>query len=240
MHIPGFVHRLRDPTRAPTPNQAPWLLKRSSDGGGSGDMDALRLVRTTRNALAEARGVPEVLVEVWQVCALAEAVGGHLALHGEQSLRAAGQSLAEAGRRAGGCLERPPGDWTGFGRAAALTELARAGLALRELRGLLHETAEALIIIACGAETETLYWKCIDAVDAAACCTDAITELLLALREESDPELAEPPEWWEPGTTDHGAPDQSIPAHGIPAHGHPNGSVSSVSSSSRCVRPGPG
>ena len=157
-------------------------------------MDALRLVRSTRYALAQARSVPQVLVEAWQTCTLTEAVGGHLALHGEASLRASGQVLADAGSHAGGCLDRPPDDWTGYGRAAGLTELAQVGLVLRELRGLLGEASEALVVVACSADTETLYWQCIDAVDAAAGCTEAITELLRDLREEPDPELAEQPE----------------------------------------------
>ncbi|MFJ6216500.1 DUF6099 family protein [Streptomyces sp. NPDC092296] len=156
-------------------------------------MDALRLVRSTRHALAQARSVPEVLVEAWQACTLIEAVGGRLALHGAEPLRGAGQLLAEAGGQAGGCLDRPPDDWTGSGRAARLTELDAVGAVLRELRGLIHETAEALIIIACGADTETLYWQCIDAVDAVAECKDVVTELLRALREEADPAAAEQP-----------------------------------------------
>ncbi|MFF4649948.1 DUF6099 family protein [Streptomyces sp. NPDC001380] len=157
-------------------------------------MDAQRLIRSTRHALAQARSVTEVMAEAWQTCMLAETVGGYLALHGEEPLRAAAQALAEAGGHAGGCLDRPPDEWTGFGRAARLTEIAEPGAALRELRQLVHEAAEALVVVACGAETETLYWQCIDAVDAAAGCKDAVTELLRARREEADPELAEPPE----------------------------------------------
>ncbi|MGA5703745.1 DUF6099 family protein [Peterkaempfera bronchialis] len=175
-------------------------------------MEALRLIRSTRHALTQARSVPEVLVEAWQACALTEAVGGHLALHGEEALRAGAQLLAEAGGHAGGCLDRPPDDWTGFGRAARLTELAEPGAVLRELRGLIHEVAEALIIVACGADTEALYWQCIDAVDAAAECKDAVTELLRTLHEEPDrdpdpdlvpdpdPDPAEPPERAAPVT----------------------------------------
>lgn len=147
-------------------------------------MEALRLIRSTRHGLNQARGVPEVLAEAWQACTLTEAVGGYLALHGAEPLRAGAQLLAEAGGHAGGCLDRPPEDWTGFGRASRLTELAAPAVALRELRALVHEVAEALIVVACGADTEPLYWQCIDAVDAAADCKDAITELLATLREE--------------------------------------------------------
>ncbi|WP_377268988.1 DUF6099 family protein [Peterkaempfera sp. SMS 1(5)a] len=163
-------------------------------------MDALRLIKSTRHALTQTRGVPEVLVEAWQACTLTEAVGGHLVLHGEEPLRAAAQRLLEAGGHAGGCLDRPPEDWTGFGRVARLTELEDPALALRELRMLLHEAAEALIVVACGADTETLYWQCIDAVDAAAECRDAATELLRILHEESDPEFADPVETPRPTT----------------------------------------
>ncbi|WP_055588577.1 DUF6099 family protein [Streptacidiphilus griseoplanus] len=163
-------------------------------------MDALRLIKSSRHGLTQARGVPEVLVEAWQACTLTEAVGSQLALHGAEPLRAGAQRLAEAGSHAGGCLDRPPEDWTGFGRAARLTELDDPPAVLRELRALLHEAAEALIVVACGADTETLYWQCIDAVDAAAECRETVTELLRILREEPDPELADPAEHPRPAT----------------------------------------
>ena len=151
-------------------------------------MDALRLIRSTRHALGEARSVPEVLVEAWQACMLTEAVGGYLALHGEEPLRAGAQLLAEAGGHTGGCLDRPPGDPAGFGRAAGLTGVAEPVVVLKELRGLVHDVAEALVVVACGADSEELYWQCIDAVDGAADCKDAVGGLLRTLGSEPGPE----------------------------------------------------
>jgi hypothetical protein len=162
-------------------------------------MDALRLIKTTRHALAEARDTADVLTEVWQACTLTEAVGSRLALHGEEPLRAVGQLLAEAGGHAGGCLDRPSDDWTGFGRADRLTELNDPGTALRELRRLIHEMAEALVVLACGADAEHVYWRCIDAVDAAAECQEAVAELLRALPAEAPQSLPEAEPGAEPG-----------------------------------------
>jgi hypothetical protein len=168
-------------------------------------MDGLRLIRTTRHALAEARSVADVLVEAWQACQLTEAVGTVVAAgldgrggYGDAAERAAGRvaydepwlgdgaaelarALADAGSHAGGCVGRPPDDWTGVGRASRLTVVSDPPAALRELRGLIHETAEAMIVLACGADDQELYWRCIDAVDAAAECKELVTDLLRAL-----------------------------------------------------------
>lgn len=147
-------------------------------------MDAMRLIRTTRHALSEARSATDVLAEAWQVCTLAEAVGAHVAAHGEDYVRPAAQALAEAAGHAGGCLERPSDDWTGSGRAARLTGIEDRRVVLRELRELIHALAETLVVVACGAGSEELYWRCIDGVDATTECKDRVSDLMQALGQE--------------------------------------------------------
>ncbi|MGW4649185.1 DUF6099 family protein [Kitasatospora sp. NPDC004289] len=171
-------------------------------------MDALRLIKTTRHALAEARSVPDVLAEAWQAALLTEAVGAGIAGQGDGELAPLGQLLCDAGAHAVGCLELPGpaeggaraggdrsggdqsggdqewhrADWGGNGRASRLDELGEAGPVLTELALLLHEMAEALVVLACGADEEGLYWRCIDGVDAGAECKDTVAELLRAVR----------------------------------------------------------
>jgi hypothetical protein len=56
---------------------------------------------------------------------------------------------------------------------------------LGELGSLLHEVAETLVVLACGADAEGLYWRCIDGVDSGAECQDLVAELLRTVRRES-------------------------------------------------------
>ncbi|MEV4614499.1 DUF6099 family protein [Kitasatospora sp. NPDC049258] len=206
-------------------------------------MDALRLIKTARHALAEARTVPDALLEAWQAGLLTEAVGARIA-EGEGGERAAlGQLLCDAGGHAAACLEPPPetdprwagdpacadgacagdgcagddgeacaGDareaaddwsagwsagWSGGGRAGRLSELGELEPVLLGLGTLLHEVAETLVVLACGAEAESVYWRCIDGVDAGAECKDLVVELLRTVRREAGtpvPEAAEIPE----------------------------------------------
>lgn len=155
-------------------------------------MDALRLIRTARHALAEARDVPDVLLEAWQAGLLTEAVGARIADGEEGELAALGQLLCEAGAHVAGCLEPSPESsaalgWGGAGRASRLTDLGELDPLIEELGRLLHEATETLVVLACGAEAESLYWTCIDGVDAGAECRDVVTELHRAVREAHPP-----------------------------------------------------
>ncbi|MER8186294.1 DUF6099 family protein [Kitasatospora sp. NPDC094015] len=211
-------------------------------------MDALRLIKTARHALAEARTVPDALLEAWQAGLLTEAIGARIAETTGGERAALGQLLGDAGSHAAACLEPPPeadpacadgactdgacqdgacegdlcaGDgcagaaragggreaasgwaawsagWSGGGRAGRLGELGELEPVLLALGTLLHEVAETLVVLACGAEAESVYWRCIDGVDAGAECKDLVVELLRTVRRESGapmPEAAELPE----------------------------------------------
>ena len=91
------------------------------------------------------------------------------------------RALAEAAGHAAACVGRPPDDGAGPSRAERLTVLVELAVTVRELRILVQETAEALIVLACGANEQELYWRCIDSVDAAAECQDLATQLLRAV-----------------------------------------------------------
>ncbi|MCM2425649.1 DUF6099 family protein [Streptomyces sp. RKAG337] len=147
-------------------------------------MDAVRLILATRHALEQAWQVEDLITEAWQAQALAEAVGGHLALHGTAELRAAGLSVCETG---GGRVCGPtglsglPGVRPETVRASILTGVREPARALTELRDLLSELGAALVGLACSAEEEAVYWQCIDAMDAAEDSKDRVCALLGAL-----------------------------------------------------------
>lgn len=71
-------------------------------------MDAVRLIVTSRRALAAGGQVPELLTEVWQAQALAQAIGSRLALVGPPQLRDEATGLADLACRGIGVLDRPP------------------------------------------------------------------------------------------------------------------------------------
>ncbi|WP_051967680.1 DUF6099 family protein [Kitasatospora mediocidica] len=176
-------------------------------------MDALRLIKTARHALAEARSVQDVVQEAWQAAMLTEALAGQLGEHPVAEVAALAHLLAEAGGHAGGCLEvrteaSEQGEWAPTGRAARLGEVGEPVPVLWQLRQLLNEASEALIIVACGAETESVYWQCIDGVDAQAECRDLLAELLRVLR-HLDPDQELPPDDQAPPkpgvVSEHGA-----------------------------------
>ncbi|MEU1423897.1 DUF6099 family protein [Kitasatospora sp. NPDC005751] len=156
-------------------------------------MEALRLIKTARHALAEARNVSDVLLEARQAALLTEAVGARLAEledpgPDDLGLAGLGQQLAEAGAHAAGCLDQSAGDSSALlglgigGRAGRLTGLGEIGPALEGLLGLLQEVGETLVVLACGADTESLYWTCIDGVDAGADCKEVVGRLREAVR----------------------------------------------------------
>ncbi|MFG2911070.1 DUF6099 family protein [Kitasatospora sp. NPDC048286] len=142
-------------------------------------MEALRLIKTARHALAEARHVPDVLAEARQAALLTEAVGARLAESEDEELTGLGQQLSEAGAHAAVCLDRSVvrAALVSGGRAARPTDLGDLEPALGALDGLLQEVGETLVVLACGADTESLYWTCIDGVDAVSECKDLTARL---------------------------------------------------------------
>ncbi|GAB2718610.1 DUF6099 family protein [Streptomyces bullii] len=149
-------------------------------------MDAVRLIVTSRRALAASGGGPEILVEVWQAQALAQAIGSRLAVAGPPELRGEALGLTELAGRGCGVLDTPrlgPGEL----RAAQLTELGDARQALMYLGGLLGEVGIALVGLACAAADEGTYWQCMEAIDAADESRDRVLEMLrrLADREQA-------------------------------------------------------
>ncbi|MFC5724446.1 DUF6099 family protein [Streptomyces gamaensis] len=148
-------------------------------------MDAMRLIGATRSALAQAGAVQDIVIEAWQIQALAAAVGSHFAAHGPFEVRAAAGSLSEVGVRASGALRQTPPRAGGI-RAAQLTEVRDPWGALRALCVLLGEVGIALVGVACASDEDALYWQCIEAIDAADETSDRVRCLQrrLALRAE--------------------------------------------------------
>ncbi|MGW2236428.1 DUF6099 family protein [Streptomyces sp. NPDC001759] len=145
-------------------------------------MDAVRLIVTSRRALAMGAGTPEILTEVWQAQALAQAIGSRLAVAGPPELRGEALGLTELAGRGCGVLDTPrlaEGDL----RAAQLTELGDARQALLCLGGLLGEVGIALVGLACAAADEATYWQCMEAIDAADESRDRVRDMLRKLAE---------------------------------------------------------
>ncbi|TQJ90581.1 DUF6099 family protein [Streptomyces sp. SLBN-31] len=145
-------------------------------------MDAVRLIVTSRRALAMGGGAPEILTEVWQAQALAQAVGSRLAVAGPPELRGEALGLTELAGRGCGVLDTPrlaQGDL----RAAQLTELGDTRQALLCLGGLLGEVGIALVGLACAADDEATYWQCMEAIDAADESRDRVRDMLRKLAE---------------------------------------------------------
>ncbi|WP_367320322.1 DUF6099 family protein [Streptomyces sp. HUAS ZL42] len=153
-------------------------------------MDAVRLIRTSRRALAGSGDAPGILTEVWQAQALAQAIGSRLAVSGPPELRGEALGLTELAGRGCGVLDTPVLD-PGTLRAAQLTELDDARQALLGLGGLLGEVGIALVGVASSADDEATYWQCMEAIDAADESRDRVLEMLrkLADRDQVLPEV---------------------------------------------------
>ncbi|MFC8718497.1 DUF6099 family protein [Kitasatospora sp. NPDC057198] len=156
-------------------------------------MEALRLIKTVRHALAEARTTGDILHEAWQAGLLTEAVGARIADHDGEAFATLGQLLSEAGAHTASCLRQPPEpglddlpggpvgvypEWTGPTLVDRFSVLGELDPVLAELALLLEEANESLVVLACGAETESLYWSCIDGLDSGSECRDLVAELL--------------------------------------------------------------
>ncbi|AXG80899.1 DUF6099 family protein [Streptomyces paludis] len=140
-------------------------------------MNAERLIGVSRHALAGSAQALEVLVEAAQAQALAQVIGHHLALSGPQELRSGARELSEAGGR--GCgLPDQPGLAEGGIRARRLSGVPDARAALAGLAALLGEVGIALVAVASDTEEESLYWQCIEAIDAADETGDRVAGLL--------------------------------------------------------------
>ncbi|MCF3125061.1 MULTISPECIES: DUF6099 family protein [Streptomyces] len=152
-------------------------------------MNAKRLIEANRRALARSQDPSDIVTEVWQSQALAQAIGSRLAVTGPPELRGEALGLSEVGGRACGVLHAPRLGTEGI-RAARLTETGDAQEILLGLGRLLGEVAIALVGVAMGAEDEGTYWQCMEAIDAADESRDRVIEMLrrLAVREQSLPE----------------------------------------------------
>ncbi|MEU3615109.1 DUF6099 family protein [Streptomyces sp. NPDC006872] len=158
-------------------------------------MDAVRLILTSRRALAGSSQATEILTEVWQAQALAQAIGSRLAVSGPPELRGEALGLTELAGRGCGVLGAPDLDPTDL-LAARLTELDDARRALIDLGGLLGEVGIALVGLASSADDQGTYWKCMEAIDAADESRDRVLEMLrkLTAREEREQREAAVPE----------------------------------------------
>ncbi|MEV0634034.1 DUF6099 family protein [Streptomyces sp. NPDC050619] len=143
-------------------------------------MDAVRLIVTSRRALAGSDVGPDVMAEVWQAQALAQAIGSRLAMAGPPELRGEARGLTELASRGCGVLDRPD-IVTEDLRATQLTELGDARQALMYLGGLLGEVGIALVGLASAADDEGRYWQCMEAIDAADESRDRVLDMLRRL-----------------------------------------------------------
>lgn len=143
-------------------------------------MDAVRLIVTSRRALAGGGDAPEIMAEAWQAHALAQAIGSRLAVSGPPELRGEALGLTELAGRGCGVLDTPPVDVTAL-RAAQLTDLGDARESLLDLGALLAEVGIALVAVASAADSESTYWQCMEAIDAADESRDRVQEMLRRL-----------------------------------------------------------
>ncbi|MEV5982917.1 DUF6099 family protein [Streptomyces sp. NPDC052114] len=152
-------------------------------------MNAKRLIEANRRALARSQDPADIVTEVWQSQALAQAIGSRLAVSGPPELRGEALGLSEVGGRACGLLDAPRLGTESI-RAARLTETGDAQEVLLGLGRLLGEVAIALVGVAMEAADEGVYWQCMEAIDAADESRDRVIEMLrrLAVREQSLPE----------------------------------------------------
>ncbi len=153
-------------------------------------MDAVRLIAAGRHALAQSGAAMDIVGEAWQAQALAQGMGNWLAVSGLPELRSEARGLGEAGGRGCGVFDRsalrdegrapdrPP-------RAVQLTGVSDVRQALLGLQALLGEVGIALVGVACGTDDESLYWQCIESIDAADESSDRVRAILrrLAVRE---------------------------------------------------------
>ncbi|MFJ3927516.1 DUF6099 family protein [Streptomyces sp. NPDC090022] len=150
-------------------------------------MDAVRLIAAGRHALAQSGAAMDIVGEAWQAQALVQGLGNWLSVGGPPELRQEARGLDEAGGRGCGVFDRaaigssdsrapahPP-------RAAQLTEVSDVRQALLGLQALLGEVGIALVGVACATDDESLYWQCIESIDAADEAGDRVRAILRRL-----------------------------------------------------------
>ncbi|MGH4032317.1 DUF6099 family protein [Actinomycetota bacterium Odt1-20B] len=152
-------------------------------------MDAMRLIESSRRALERSQEPADIVVEVWQAQAIAQAIGARLAVAGPPELRGEALGLSELGGRGCAVLDPPSLGVEGL-RAARLSEVGDVPAVLHGLDLLLGEVGIALVAVAMGADEEGAYWRCVEAIDAADESRDRVLEMLrrLAAREQGLPE----------------------------------------------------
>lgn len=123
-------------------------------------MDAARLVKAIRHALAQAGDAEAIVAEAWQARALVEAVGDRLDERSAQGVRAA--------------CDVPAGPI----RAARLTGVRDPPRVLRALLETLAEVVAALVEVAGSTDEMGLYWRCLEAADAAHDAADRVRALI--------------------------------------------------------------
>ncbi|MCC0095420.1 DUF6099 family protein [Streptomyces flavotricini] len=149
-------------------------------------MDAVRLIAAGRHALARSGAAMDIVGEAWQAQALVQGIGSWLAVTGPPELRSEARGLGEAGGRGCGVLDRAALRGEGSApdyppKAAQLTEVADVRQALLGLQALLGEVGIALVGVACATDDESLYWQCIESIDAADESSDRVRAVLRRL-----------------------------------------------------------
>ncbi|MEW2417618.1 DUF6099 family protein [Streptomyces sp. NPDC046866] len=146
-------------------------------------MDAVRLIAVGRYALARSGAAMDIVGEAWQAQALTQGMGNWLAVSGPRDLRSEARGLGEAGGRGCGVIDRAAlgeGERAPEGppRAVQLTGIADVRQAMLGLQALLGEVGIALVGVACGTDDESLYWQCIESIDAADESSDRVRAIL--------------------------------------------------------------
>ncbi|WP_189531619.1 DUF6099 family protein [Streptomyces roseolilacinus] len=169
-------------------------------------MDAERLISISRSDLAGSRAVPDIMASAWQAQCLAQAIGDHLALFGPRELRGEARGLGETGGRGGAAPDHPVRR-TGV-TASRLSEVLDLRGTLLALGVLLGEVGMALVAVACATDEESLYWQCIEAIDAADEAGDRVRVMLrrMAVHDRARPPDGANGRWGHGGTALGGVP----------------------------------
>ncbi|MFV2120397.1 DUF6099 family protein [Streptomyces sp. Act-28] len=182
-------------------------------------MDAERLISISRSDLAESRAVPDIMASAWQAQCLAQAIGDHLALFGPRELRGEARGLGETGAR-GGAGPDHPARRTGA-TASRLSEVLDLRGTLVALGALLGEVGMALVGVACATGEESLYWQCVEAIDAADEAGDRVRDMLrrMAVRDRARPPDGADDRWDRSGPESGAVPDARPAGAGGPRPG---------------------
>ncbi|MEV5887206.1 DUF6099 family protein [Streptomyces sp. NPDC052020] len=155
----------------------------SSGDSAPSSSRATLLIATCRHALAQSPSTENILTEALEAQALVQAIGAALAATGPANLRSGARGLAEAGSRGCGAIDRDAAVWaTRVPRAAMLTGVSDLARTLEALAGLLGDVGIALVEVATRViDDESVYWRCVEAIDAADESSDLVRGLLRRL-----------------------------------------------------------